>query len=86
MYEEVKLTCAECLFSLACQKPLNKTDTLQIIGHLKADDSLTGDGKLSPVTLNLLMALLYCFDVSVLEREDSEGWYFKDKQFGMAFF
>ena len=73
MYDEIKLSCAECLFSLACQRPLNKTDTLQLIGHLKDDDTLTADGTLSPVTLNLLLSLLYCFDVSVLEREDSEG-------------
>ena len=73
MYEEIQLTCAECLFSLACQRPLSKADTLQLISHLKVDDSLGPDGTLSPVTLNLLMALLYCFDVSVLEREDSEG-------------
>ena len=73
MYHEIKLSCAECLFSLACQRPLSKTDTLQLIGHLKDDSSLAADGTLSPVTLNLLMALLYCFDVSIVEREDSDG-------------
>ena len=73
MYDEIKLSCAECLFSLACQRPLSKTDTLQLIGHLKDDSSLAADGTLSPVTLNLLMALLYCFDVSIVEREDSDG-------------
>ena len=73
MYNEIKLSCAECLFSLACQRPLSKTDTLQLIGHLKDDSSLAADGTLSPVALNLLMALLYCFDVSIVEREDSDG-------------
>lgn len=74
MYEEIQTTCAECLFSLACQRPLNKADTLQLISYLKGDNSLQADGSLSQVTLVLLMALLYCFDVSVLEREDAEGW------------
>ena len=73
MYEEIEVTCAECLFSLACQRPLSRTDTLQLISHLKGDDSLAADGSVRPVTLALLMALLYCFDVSVLEREDAEG-------------
>ncbi|WAR08423.1 NU205-like protein, partial [Mya arenaria] len=72
MYEEIEVTCAECLFSLSCQRPLGRTDTLQLINHLKGDNSITADGSLRPVTLALLMALLYCFDVSVLEREDAE--------------
>ncbi|XP_052238220.1 nuclear pore complex protein Nup205-like isoform X2 [Dreissena polymorpha] len=72
MYEEIQVTCAECLFSLACQRPLSKDDTLQVISHLKGDNLLAADGTLSPVTLALLMALLYCFDVSVLEKEDAE--------------
>lgn len=75
MYEEIQLTCAECLFCLACQKPLSKDDTMQIIAYLKSDNTLQADGSLHPVTLSLLMALLYCFDVSVLEREDAEGKY-----------
>lgn len=73
MYEEIQVTCAECLFSLACQRPLSKQDTLQLISHLKTDNMLQADGSLHPVTQCLLMALLYCFDVSVLEREDAEG-------------
>ena len=73
MYVEIQTTCAECLFSLACQRPLKKDDTLQLISHLKAANSLQADGSLSHVTQSLLMALLYCFDVSVLEREDAEG-------------
>lgn len=73
MYEEIQTTCAESLFALACQCPLKKNDTLQLISHLKGDDTLQADGSLSPVTTSLLMALLYCFDVSVPEREDAEG-------------
>ncbi|XP_045195259.2 nuclear pore complex protein Nup205-like [Mercenaria mercenaria] len=72
MYEEIQVTCAECLFCLACQKPLSRNDTLQLISYLKNDNSLQADGSLTPVTLCVLMALLYCFDVSVLEREDAE--------------
>jgi nuclear pore complex protein Nup205 len=73
MYEEIQVTCADCLFCLSCQKPLSKDDTIQLISYLKNDNSLQANGSLSSVTLSLLMALLYCFDVSVLEREDAEG-------------
>ena len=73
IYEEIQVSCAECLFCLACQRPLSKNDTRQLISHLKGDNSIQSDGTLHPVTLTLLMALLYCFDVSVLEREDNEG-------------
>ncbi|KAL4232887.1 hypothetical protein ACF0H5_007574 [Mactra antiquata] len=72
MYEEIQITCAECLYSLACQRPLSKEDTLQLINYLKTDNTLQADGSIHPVTQWLLMALLYCFDVSVLEREDAE--------------
>ncbi|XP_062568541.1 nuclear pore complex protein Nup205-like [Saccostrea cucullata] len=61
---------ADCLFCLATQQPLEKADTLRLIQHLRADNSVSADGTLDPVSLCLLMALLYCFDVSLLEHED----------------
>ncbi|KAL5010671.1 hypothetical protein ScPMuIL_012976 [Solemya velum] len=72
LFCEIKLSLAECTYCLACQQPLNKTDTLRLIQHLKGDNSLEADGTLQPVSLCLLMTLLYSFDLSVLEREDAE--------------
>lgn len=73
LFREIKLSLAECLFCLACQQPLSKGDTLRLIAHLREDNSLTGDDKLEPVTLCLLLTLLYCFDVRILEQEDAAG-------------
>ena len=79
MYTEIRQTLAETVFCLACQRPLNKQDTLRLIAHLRQDNELTSDGKLSKVTLCLLHALWYCFDVSLLQKEDDEGelFYFR---------
>ncbi|XP_061177614.1 nuclear pore complex protein Nup205-like isoform X2 [Saccostrea echinata] len=70
LYREIQIILADCLFCLATQQPLEKADTLRLIQHLRADNSLSADGTLDPVSLCLLMALLYCFDVSLLEHED----------------
>ena len=71
--EEIKLSLAECLFCWACQSPLSKENTLNLIAHLKQDKSQEPDGTLSPVTLTLLQALLYCLDVRILEHDDAQG-------------
>ena len=66
------MSLAECLFCWACQTPLPKQDTLRLIRHLKKVKTVSPDGKLEAPTLALLMALLYCFDVSILEQAVDE--------------
>ena len=65
---------ADSLFSWTCQSPLTKDDTLALIGHLETVTA-EADGSLDSVNLSLVMALLYCLDVSFLEQgtEDREG-------------
>lgn len=65
---------AESLFAWACQSPLSKDDTLLLIGHLERV-TVEANGSLDAVNLALLMALLYCFDITFLEQsaEDREG-------------
>ncbi|KAK1887617.1 Nuclear pore complex protein Nup205 [Dissostichus eleginoides] len=55
------------------QSPLSKDDTLALIGHLETV-SAQADGSLDSVNLALVMALLYCLDVSFVEQgtEDRE--------------
>ncbi|OWF55575.1 nuclear pore complex protein Nup205-like [Mizuhopecten yessoensis] len=72
IYTEINLILADCLFCLSSQQPLDKTSTLRLIDHLRGANSVSGEGPLDLVNLCLLMALLYCFDVSVLEQEDAE--------------
>lgn len=73
IYTEIRQTLGDIIFCLACQRPLNKTDTLRLIAHMRNEKSLNADETLDPVTLSLLVAMWYCFDVSVLQREDNEG-------------
>jgi nuclear pore complex protein Nup205 len=71
LYKEIKQTLAECLFCLACQQPLNKSDTLRLLAYLRNDSSLGPTEALEPVSLCLLMTLLACFDTTPMEQEES---------------
>ncbi|XP_006633765.1 nuclear pore complex protein Nup205 [Lepisosteus oculatus] len=73
LIKECRQSLAECLFAWACQSPLNKDDTLAVIGYLE-NVTTEADGSLDSVNLALVMALLYCLDVSFLEQgtEDRE--------------
>ncbi|XP_069822932.1 nuclear pore complex protein Nup205 [Dendropsophus ebraccatus] len=67
LVKESRQSLAESLFSWACQTPLSKDDTLLLIGYLEKV-SVEADGTLDSVSLYLLMALLYCFDIGFLEQ------------------
>ncbi|KAK9958794.1 hypothetical protein ABG768_010895 [Culter alburnus] len=73
LIKECRQSLAECLFAWTCQSPLSKDDTLALIGHLEMVTA-EADGSLDSVNLALVMALLYCLDVSFLEQgtEDRE--------------
>lgn len=74
LIKECRQSLAECLFAWTCQSSLSKDDTLALIGHLETVTA-EADGSLDSVNLALVMALLYCFDVSFLEQgtEDRDG-------------
>jgi len=72
LLKEVRSSLAECLFCLACQKPLSKADTLLLIRYILSQTTMDESGVLDTVSLTLLMAALYCFDVRILDQEDAE--------------
>lgn len=67
LIKECRQSLADCLFAWTCQSPLNKDDTLRLMDYLKTV-STEADGSLDSVNLSLLMALLYCFDISFLQQ------------------
>ncbi|KAM4733383.1 LOW QUALITY PROTEIN: nuclear pore complex protein Nup205 [Anableps anableps] len=73
LIRECRQGLADSLFSWTCQSPLTKEDTLALIGHLETVTA-QADGSLDSVSLALVMALLYCLDVSFIEQgtEDRE--------------
>uniref|UniRef100_A0A3Q3H1S5 Nucleoporin 205 n=1 Tax=Kryptolebias marmoratus TaxID=37003 RepID=A0A3Q3H1S5_KRYMA len=73
LIKECRQALADGLFSWTCQSPLTKEDTLALIGHLETVTA-QADGSLDSVNLALVMALLYCLDVSFIEQgtEDRE--------------
>lgn len=74
LIKECRQALADSLFSWTCQSPLSKDDTLALIGHLETVTA-QADGSLDSVSLALVMALLYCLDVSFIEQgtEDRDG-------------
>ncbi|XP_014866480.1 PREDICTED: nuclear pore complex protein Nup205 [Poecilia mexicana] len=73
LIRECRQALADSLFSWTCQSPLTRDDTLALIGHLETVTA-QADGSLDSVSLALVMALLYCLDVSFIEQgtEDRE--------------
>nr|XP_061812614.1 nuclear pore complex protein Nup205-like isoform X2 [Nerophis lumbriciformis] len=73
LIKECRRALADSLFAWTCQSPLTKDDTLALIGHLETV-SAQADGSLDSVNLALVMALMYCLDVSFIEQgtEDRE--------------
>ncbi|XP_064145752.1 nuclear pore complex protein Nup205 isoform X2 [Loxodonta africana] len=71
LIKECRQSLAESLFAWACQSPLGKDDTLLLIGHLERA-TVEANGSLDAVNLALLMALLYCFDISFIEQSTEE--------------
>ncbi|EPY80049.1 nuclear pore complex protein Nup205-like protein [Camelus ferus] len=53
------------------QRERGKDDTLLLIGHLERV-TVEANGSLDAVNLALLMALLYCFDISFIEQSTEE--------------
>ena len=72
---EIRTSLAECVYSWACQTPLAKNETKRLMTYLQKYVGTNGDGTLDDVTVPLLMAFLYCVDVSGLEprAEDRDG-------------
>ncbi|KAM6437649.1 nuclear pore complex protein Nup205 [Liasis olivaceus] len=73
LIKECRQALAESLFVWTCQSPLSRDDTLILISYLEKV-TVEADGSLDRVNLALLLAVLYCFDVSFLEQitEDRE--------------
>ncbi|XP_066540333.1 nuclear pore complex protein Nup205 [Hoplias malabaricus] len=73
LVKECRQSLAESLFAWTCQSPLSKDDILALICHLEGVTA-EADGSLDSVNLALVMAFLYCLDVSFLEQgtEDRE--------------
>uniref|UniRef100_A0A671UBH3 Nucleoporin 205 n=1 Tax=Sparus aurata TaxID=8175 RepID=A0A671UBH3_SPAAU len=73
LIKESRQALADSLFLWTCQSPLTKDDTLALIGHLETVTA-QADGSLDSMNMALVMALLYCLDVSFIEQgtEDRE--------------
>ncbi|XP_061773938.1 nuclear pore complex protein Nup205 isoform X1 [Nerophis ophidion] len=67
LIKECRQALVDSLFAWTCQSPLTKDDTLTLIGHLETVTA-QANGSLDSVNLALVMALLYCMDVSFIEQ------------------
>ncbi|XP_033102050.1 nuclear pore complex protein Nup205-like isoform X2 [Anneissia japonica] len=69
LLKEIRCSLSECLFSLACQTPLDKANTMALMDYLKKNAALTADGTVDDETLTLLISFMYCAHVGVLETD-----------------
>ncbi len=73
LFDEIKLSLAECIFNISCQVPLNQENTVLIINFLKNNCQINtlSDNKqtIDATYLYLIMAVLYCFDCSYLDNK-----------------
>lgn len=73
LFEDIRLQLATALFCWSAQRGLPKDVTKKLITLLSTYKSTEPRGGIDDVTLTLLMALLFAFDVSVLQkREDTD--------------
>ncbi|KAG1652512.1 Nuclear pore complex protein Nup205 [Nymphon striatum] len=73
LLQESKQSLADCIFCVACQSKLSKTDSLVLLEFLAKNAEMSDDGKFSRVTITLLMSILYAIDVSILQNiEDTD--------------
>lgn len=75
LFDEIKLSLSECVFNISCQVPLNHNNTILIINFLKNNCQINTNTPnkqtLDTSHLNLIMAILYCFDCSYLENRQN---------------
>ncbi|XP_055390089.1 nuclear pore complex protein Nup205 [Condylostylus longicornis] len=70
LFEEIQLALATSLFNWSAQCGLPKNVTEKLMIHLSKYKPTESRGGMDNVTLTLLMALLYAFDASVLQRHE----------------
>lgn len=80
---EQQLLLGDCLFAIACQYPMDKSDCEKILNHLKLVAPNTADGSLDSVTMRVLFALLANFNCDVLDLAIDN---IEDKQCMMCYF
>ena len=86
LFRGIQQGLADCLFALAAQSGLRKSDTIKLIEQLSRVrlDQGNADGSLDEVTMSLLHALLYALDISRTSKDSSIDTPFRDNngQFG----
>ncbi|XP_071943661.1 nuclear pore complex protein Nup205-like [Antedon mediterranea] len=70
LLKEIRSSLADCLFSLACQSPFNKSNSMALINFMKKNACLNAEGILDDVSITLLTTFMYCAYINV---SDSAG-------------
>lgn len=70
LFQDIRLQLAQTVFCWSAQCGLPRDTTIKLIGYLAKYKPNDSRGGIDDVTLTLLMALLYAFDLSVLHRRD----------------
>ena len=70
LFEDIRQSLADCIFSYAAQSGLNKNDTMRLMDYLSKvkPGDVNAVGVIDDTNLTLIMALMYAMDVSALSK------------------
>ena len=76
LFEDIRQSLADCIFSYAAQSGLNKNDTLRLMDYLSKikPGDVNAMGVIDDTTLTLIMALMYAMDVSALSKVETKSF------------
>ncbi|XP_075154690.1 nuclear pore complex protein Nup205 [Haematobia irritans] len=70
LFEDVRVSLASALFNWSAQRGLPKFNAIRLLKSLSQNRAKEANGEMENTTLTMLMALLYSYDTSILQKQD----------------
>lgn len=70
LFEDIRMSLATALFNWSAQRGLSKFNAVKLLRSLSRNKSKDANGEIENSTLTMLMALLYAYDTSILQKQD----------------
>ncbi|XP_058974470.1 nuclear pore complex protein Nup205-like [Musca domestica] len=70
LFVDIRISLATALFNWSAQRGLPKSNTIKLLKSLVLYKSKEANGEMENTTLTMLMALLYSYDTSILQKQD----------------
>lgn len=70
LFEDIRMSVAAALFNWSAQRSLPKSIIIKLLKNIPKCKSTENTGEFDDTTLTMLMALLYSYDTSILQKQD----------------